>query len=393
MKQKGTPMQAPCLIKNAHVVSPGRECLNASILIEGGKIAAVHSDGAPLPTVEMTIDAQGDRVVPGFIDLHTHGAAGHDFCDATPATLRGIAKAKLREGVTRFLPTTLTIPKAALEETFLAGREYFNDQSFARIPGAHVEGPFINPQCTGAQNPAFVRPPDLAEIEILDQILPIKIVSLAVEMPGGLELVKALNERGIVASLAHTAATFEQFSAAKQAGARHLTHFCNQMTPLHHREIGLVGAGLLDNDVLIEMICDGIHLQPEMIQLAFKVIGPERIMLITDSIAASGMSDQQVTRLGELEVTIRDGVARLASGALAGSTLRLNRALRNVIEFTGLPLRDLIRTTSLNQAESLGLSDLGKIEPGYLADLVILDAEYEPRMVFVEGNLQPVDTP
>ena len=379
-------MQARCLIKNAHVVSPGRESPHAAIVIEGRKIAAVLADGEPLPSFETSVDAQGDRVVPGFIDLHMHGAAGYDFCDARPTSLREIASAKLCEGVTRFLPTTLTLPRPALEESFVAGREYFANQTFARVLGVHVEGPFINPQCTGAQNPAFVRPPDLAEIEALAKHLPIKIVSLAVEMPGGLELVKSLTERGIIASLAHTAATFEQFSAAKHAGARHLTHFCNQMTPLHHREIGLVGAGLLDDEILVEMICDGIHLQPEMVQLAFKVIGPERIMLITDSIAASGMPDHQVTRLGELEVTIRDGVARLASGALAGSTLRLNRALKNVAEFTGLPLPDLIRTTSLNQAESLGLSDLGKIEPGYLADLVILDADFEPRMVFVEGT-------
>ena len=204
-------------------------------------------------------------------------------------------------------------------------------------------------------------------------------------MPDGIELTEALTQQGIITSLAHTAATFEQFTAAKKAGATHLTHFCNQMTPLHHREIGLVGAGLLDDSIRIEMICDGIHLCPEMIQLAFKVATEERIMMITDSIAASGLSDNQRTRLGELEVIIQDGVARLESGALAGSTLKLNVALRNIQRFTGRPLHDLIRTTSLNQAESLQITDLGKIEPGYKADLVILDRDFQPIAVFVNG--------
>ena len=378
-------MQARCLIKNAHLVSPGKDLPNASIEIVDGLIKAIYETGHHIAATDKVFDAKGALLVPGFIDIHTHGAAGHDFCDAKPESLWSIARAKLKEGVTTFLPTTLTLSEDLLEKTFQAGRTYFENQCFAKVAGVHVEGPFINPNCAGAQNPAHVRPPDLKEISRLQEILPIKIVSLAVEMPGGIEFVEGLSGTDTTASLAHTAASFDHFTAAKNAGATHLTHFCNQMTPLHHREIGLVGAGLLDDDILVEMICDKIHLCPEMIQLAFKVIGENRIMLITDSIAASGLPDNQRIQLGELDVTVENGVARLASGALAGSTLRMNSALKNIRAITQRPLSQLIGTSSYNQASSLGLEGLGKIEPGYTADLVVLDSEYQPKAVFVDG--------
>ena len=381
-------MQARSLIKNAHVISPSVDIPEATIEILGGKIVAVHKT-APVDAASTSVfDAGGDWVVPGFIDIHTHGAAGHDFCDATPETLRSIAKAKLSEGVTSFLPTTLTVTQKALESSFRAAEPYFATQEFAKVPGIHVEGPFINPNCVGAQNPEHVRPPNLNEIKRLHSILPIKIVSLAVEMPGGENLVRELKERGIISSFAHTAATYEQFQRAKAAGATHLTHFCNQMTPLHHREIGLVGAGLLDDEIRVEMICDLIHLCPPMIQLAFKVIDHNRLMMITDSISASGLADNQRAKLGELEVMVKDGVARLESGALAGSTLRMNVALKNIFETTGLPLSELIGTTALNQAMSLGLADRGKIEPGFAADLVVLDKAFQPQVVMVDGEIR-----
>ncbi len=380
-------MTAPTHIVNARVVSPGTELEQATIVLENGLIQSVADASTPERGASAVVwDAQGSTVVPGFIDIHTHGAAGHDFCDLNPESLAAIGEAKIREGVTTFLPTTLTLPPAELTQAFRLGEPYCKNPTGAKVAGIHVEGPFINPDCTGAQNPDYVRPPDWNELRALNEILPIRIVSLAVEMPGGLELVQTLTQAGITSSLAHTAATYEQFQAARAAGATHLTHFCNQMTRLHHREIGLVGAGLLDDAVRVEIICDRIHLCPEMIQLAFKIIGPERLMLITDSMAASGLADNQRTQLGGLEVIVQDGVARLPSGALAGSTLTMDRALQNVRELTGLPLSDLIQTTALNQAESLGLKNLGRIAPGYRADLVVLDAAGKPQAVFVEGQ-------
>jgi N-acetylglucosamine-6-phosphate deacetylase len=303
-----------------------------------------------------------------------------------PDGIARIAEAKLREGVTTICPATLTLPEEKLVRAMEAVAAYQREERFAKIAGVHLEGPFINPECTGAQNPAFVRTPDIAEVDRLRQIAPVAIVSYAVEVEGGLAFTEALCERGIVPSCGHTAATFAQLQEGKQRGLRQLTHFCNQMTKLHHREIGLVGGGLYDDDLLVEMICDTIHLCPDMIRLAFKNKPIEKIALITDAMSATGLEDGTYD-LGGLEVTVAEGAARLAAnGALAGSTLRYPLAFRNVAEITGLPLSQLVKTTSLNQALALGLNDRGRIEPGYLADLVVLDADFEPIAVFVSGE-------
>ena len=379
-------MQACCVIKNARVVSPGIDSMVAAVEVENGRITRVLPNGAAIPPSERVYEAEGMILAPGFIDIHTHGKGGHDFCDATEDSLQHIAKAKLAEGVTSFLPTTLTLSSERLRKTFESAQHYFQDPTDAKVPGIHLEGPFINPECVGAQNPEFVRDPDVAEIEALHRLLPIRIVSLAIEMPGAVSAVKRLRERGIIPSLAHSAATYAQFLEGVAAGAQHLTHFCNQMTPLHHREIGLVGGGLLHDSIRLELICDGTHLSPEMIQLAFKVAGPGRIMLITDSNAAAGLGDNVRLNLGGLEVVVRDGVARLPSGALAGSTLTMNEALRRTHHATSLPLEQLIASTSWIQANAIGLSHLGKIQPGFIADLVLLDDGFQPQAVFVDGT-------
>jgi N-acetylglucosamine-6-phosphate deacetylase len=211
-------------------------------------------------------------------------------------------------------------------------------------------------------------------------------VSFAVEVEGGIEFARQLADEGIVASCGHTAATYEQLAAAKACGLTHLTHFCNQMTKLHHRDIGCVGGGLLDDDLVVEMICDKIHLCPDMIRLAFKVKPADKIAMITDSMSATGLEDGDYS-LGGLAVIVKDGAARLTSdGALAGSTLQLNTALKNVHEVTGLPLSRLVRAVSLNQATSLGLEGLGKVEAGYTADVVLLNDDFQVTAAFVDGQ-------
>ncbi|MGI8601903.1 MAG: N-acetylglucosamine-6-phosphate deacetylase [Verrucomicrobiales bacterium] len=372
------------LLRNARVISPGIDAPGMSILIEHGRIASVNRD---LTEADDETDCNRAMVLPGFIDIHTHGGAGSDVSDGNLEAVRSVARAKLREGVTTFLPTTLTLPHDELVAAARAVAAYRRQPDFAKAPGMHVEGPFINPKCVGAQNPAFVRPPSAAEIFELNSIAPVAIVSMAIEMPGGMDFVREMAAAGIITSLAHTAATFAQFQEAKRAGLRHLTHFCNQMTPLHHREIGIVGAGLVDTDVMIELICDTIHVCPEMIALALNYKSPRQFMLITDSMAASWIGDGE-TRIGGLRVTVKEGQARLDSGTLAGSTLRYNHGLRNFHQITGLPLADLVQTTSWNQARSLGFEGVGKIEPGFAADLVMLDDDFEVKATFVNGEVR-----
>ncbi|MHC4946133.1 MAG: N-acetylglucosamine-6-phosphate deacetylase [Planctomycetota bacterium] len=374
------------LIKNCRLVSPGKDLPGAAIVIEGDAIIKILEGKDTLPDADKTFDAAGRTVLPGFIDIHVHGAAGFDVMDGTREAIERIAEAKLEEGVTTFCPTTLTLPEDKLAQAMKAVEQYRLDPKFAKVAGVHLEGPFINPDYAGAQNPEHVRAPDLDEVLRLHALSPIAIVSYAIELDADQAFLKGLVSQDIVASCGHSGATFEQFRRAREAGLKHLTHFGNQMSPLHHRAIGLVGAGLLDDEVLLEMICDKIHLCPEMIELVFKRRGSGRIALVTDAICAAGLSDGDYS-LGGLEVRVEGGAARLCStGALAGSILPFQKAMKHIQEITKLPLHELVKATSLNQARSLGLDRLGRIEPGCAADLVILDEAFEIRGVFLNGE-------
>jgi len=373
-------------IHNCRLLTPGEDIRPVSISIDDeGLINGIGEQAALDSSSASTYDAEGLFAVPGFIDIHAHGASGCDLADATLEAVRTISEAKLREGVTTYLPTTLTLPPENLTAMAGAVAEYRKNEEFARTPAMHIEGPYINPKCLGAQNGEYVRLPDADEILALNEITPVGVVSLAVEMEGAGDFISEMHKQGITTSAAHSAATYAQFCAGRAVGLTHLTHYCNQMTPLHHREVGLVGAGLLDDKVMTEMICDTIHLCPDMIRIAFKTRPMESIMLVTDSMAASGLGDGEYT-IGGLQVTVKKGQARLEAGNLAGSTLRYNEGLRNIASVTGLPLNQLVATTAANQARSLGLDDRGKLEVGLLADIVLLDARYEVKAVFVGGE-------
>lgn len=373
------------LIHHVTIISPDLEIERGTLLIEGGRIVAVTGPDELLPDADQIIDAEGRIAMPGFFDIHSHGAAGDDVCDSDPAAIRRIAGRKLREGVTTWLPTTLTQPEGRLMEISANCAAYMAAPDHCRAPGLHVEGPFINPNNAGAQNPEFVRPPGFSELERLHRIAPVRVVSLAPEMDGADELIRKAVGIGIIASAAHTSATAARIFEAKSAGLTHLTHFGNAMTPLHHREIGVIGAGLLDDSLMLELIGDGVHLCPDMLKLLFKLVPIGRLMLITDSTAASWLGDGETT-LGGLPVTVKNNIARLTgSGALAGSTLRYNEGVRNITEITGLPLHQIVRTTSWNQAQSLGLENFGKLEPGFHADIVLMGEDFSVWKTFVGG--------
>ncbi len=377
------------LFKDAYLISPDVELEGASVLVEDGSIRHVYACGDKLPDrVDRTVMLRGDMLVPGFADIHTHGRGGQDFCYGTDAAIKTIAEGKLKEGVTTLLPSTSTQSEEVLSAALRSAADYVkNCNRGCKLPGVHLEGVFINKDCLGAQNPAFLRRPDINEVKRLNDIFPVLKVSFAVELPGAVEFTADLLELGITPSCVHSAATYAQFKEAYEHGLRNLTHFCNQMTPLKHREIGLVGAGLLHEDVYVEMICDCLHLCPDMINLVFSIKNMEKIMLVTDSVSASGMPDGEYELAG-LPTILKNGAVRLKNNpdALAGSALSMNVALRNVYEVTGYPLKELIKTTSWNQAQSLGLAGIGRIQPGYAADLVVMSGDFEVERVFVDGE-------
>ena len=376
------------LLKNARIISPDCDLPGGSVLIENGIIKQIFAPGDALPAADEVKDLTGLMLMPGFIDVHTHGRSGYEFTDGVPGHLNTMCKDKLTEGVTSWLPTTLTLGYESLAAALENAAQYTASKAVgAKIPGVHLEGPYINASCLGAQNPAFVRQPDIDEVNKLNSIYRVLKVSYAVEVEGGKEFSSQLLAAGITPSCVHSKATYAEFVAAYDHGLRNLSHFCNQMTALHHRDIGLVGAGLRHKEVFIEMICDKIHLCSDMINLIFQLKDIEHIVLITDACQAAGMPDGEY-EIGGLPLILKDGAARLASnGALAGSVLVMNKALKNVFEITGLPLAQLVKTTSYNQARSLGLEKLGRIEPGYIADLTALDSEFEVKNVWVDGAM------
>lgn len=372
------------LYTNAHVISPDLDISDAAVLVENGAILDIILPGEQQPWDCQVIDIQGDYLFPGFFDIHTHGCANYDFCDATAEGLRKIAVNRLSQGVTSFLGTTLTLPEEQLAASIRIAKEYMANPCGAKIPGIHLEGPFFTAECAGAQNPDYLKMPDIGLVERMNEIFHVHKVSYSLELDTSQEFLRELVKRGIMPSVAHSFAKYDDFRNACALGMKHMSHFCNVMSPLHHLNFGLVGGGMLHKDVFIEMICDGIHLCPEMIQLLFEVKGADRIMLITDSMRAAGMPDG-IYELGGLPATVKDGCARLANGRVAGSTLLFYKALQRVRKLTELPLKELVKTCAWNQASSLGIEGIGKIARGFSADLVRLDSSLTPVEVWVDG--------
>ena len=377
------------IIKNAHVISPGVDVENATVVVEGGRIARVTTAKVPEKGAKAVFDAKGHYLMPGFIDVHTHGALTYDFCDADPKAIFEIARGKLEEGVTSFLPTTLTVSHDELAAAAKNLKAYADaGMPYAKTPGIHLEGPFINVKCCGAQNPKFVRKPSVKELKDIARVYPVKQISYAVETDGGAKFAKECIRLGVVPSCGHTGAKLKDLMPAYRNGLRHMTHFCNQMTPLHHREIGMVGAGFLIEDLNTEVICDRIHLCDDMLRLIFTRRSLAHVQMITDSLRCSHCKDGYEFLMGGIKVKLQNGEARLEAGNLAGSTLWMGNGLKNVHDVTGIPLKDLVRCTSWNQAIELGWGKtLGKVERGYTADLVVINPRtWKPSAVFVDGE-------
>ncbi len=345
-----------------------------SLKIEEGKIASIGDFQDGLELNEKYI------VLPGFIDQHVHGAAGSDAMDGTIEDLSKIANALASEGTVGFLATTMTQSEENITKALVSVKEYKEAGILegAEILGVHLEGPFISLKHIGAQPLEYVAKPDVEVFKKYQEASGnnIKLVSLAVEEEGAIELVQYLASTGVVPSLGHTDACCADVEAAIKAGAKNLTHTYNAMKPLHHREIGTVGSGLLYNELNCELICDGIHVSKPAINLLRKCKPQDKLTLVTDAMRAKHMPDGE-WELGGQPVFVKNGEARLAAGNLAGSVLKMNNAVKNIMNFTGATLEEAVQYASLNPALNLGIEDqYGSIKVGKNASFAIVDEDF-----------------
>jgi N-acetylgalactosamine 6-phosphate deacetylase (EC 3.5.1.-) len=352
------------------------------LCIENGFITAIE----PIPTGVKTRDVE--LLCPAYIDLHVHGGASVDVMDDAPQTLDLLAMHKAREGVGAWLPTTVTAPRPAIEAalTRIALRQQRGGPG-AEVLGSYLEGPYFTPQNKGAHPPEWFRELNTEELDALIACSQgsLRVVALAPEKPGALSAIRHLKTRGVKVMLGHSAATFAQTQAAFDAGADGLVHCFNGMTGLHHREPGMVGAGLTDSRAWLELIADGHHVHPAAMRVCCSCAG-ERVVLITDAMRAAGMPDGKYDICG-YDVEMHDGVVRTASGGLAGSTLSLDAAVRNMVELAGLSAESAIRMASLHPARLIGVEGrLGSIRIGKQASLIALSNSLHLQQIWVKGQ-------
>jgi N-acetylglucosamine-6-phosphate deacetylase len=359
-------------------------CRVADLLVESGRIIGVDST----TEASQTLDAGGCLILPGFVDLHIHGSAGADVMDATPAALETIARFLASRGVTSFLATTMTAPHAATLAAVAAVRAHGSDvPGGARILGVHLEGPYLSPKFPGAQQASLIRPPNLGEFEALVTAGPVRMITLAPEVAGAHDLIRAAQARDITVVLGHTDATYAACQTAIELGVSQATHTYNAMRGLHHREPGTLGAVLSDDRLFAQLIADNVHVHPAAMRILARCKGVERTVLITDAIRATGLPPGEY-ELGGQPVTVQHGECRLADGTLAGSILTLDRALVNFLAASGLAVAQAWAATSRTPARSIGMDgEIGSLAPGARADLVILDEALTVVATVVGGEV------
>jgi N-acetylglucosamine-6-phosphate deacetylase len=363
-----------------NVVTPDRIIEGGTVVVEGERIAAVLSPGErPLPEVEETIDYSGKFIAPGLINLHLHGAMGHDVIDGTVEGLEAIAAHEARCGVSGFVPTTLSASVSKIGAAIRSVKEAALRPLRAEILGLNLEGPFLNPQKAGAQNVEFIKAINIEDVRALAAATRglRTLITVAPEHARNLGWIPALRRQGWVVSIGHSSASYDLALKSFSLGITHATHLFNAMGGFVPREPGVIGAVLDTDNVVAELIADGVHVHPASLRIAIRQKGPDRICLITDSMNATGLADGEY-REGGLDVVLRAGQARLKEGgALAGSLLTLNRAVKNIVDWTGLSVSDAVKMASLTPARVLGLEkERGSIEPGKLADIVVFDPEF-----------------
>ena len=370
-----------CLIRNAHIYnSVTRTFFEGSILVENGRIAAVSREDMSTPAGVPAYDAEGRMVIPGMVDVHTHGRAGGDFTTADPALLVKMAEAYLDSGVTTVLPTLASAPLRDMEEAIdrinaLRAEAAASEGRLPYVAGLHLEGRYLNVKRRGAHAADLLVAPNADEMEVLmTRVEGAKHISAALELDVNGDFLKRALALGATLSMGHTDASYETAETLIEQGVTALTHTFNAMPPLHHRDGGAVAAGLLSDKAYCELICDGFHIAPHMVKLAYRLAG-QRLTLITDSMEATGCADGEYSIAGN-PVTVKDGKARTHDGAIAGSTLTMWEAVQNLRAFAGATLEDAVYAATMAPAREIGLeSEIGSIEIGKRADLLILENE------------------
>ncbi|PAD37403.1 N-acetylglucosamine-6-phosphate deacetylase [Terribacillus sp. 7520-G] len=375
------------LLRNVRICLP-EKMMTGQIGIANGKIAEI-GEGEPSRQYMKEVDGKNHYALPGFIDGHIHGAAGADTMDATQESLHTIAAWLPNEGTTAFLATTITQDQGAIEAA-LEQVDLFSAQTGeAELIGVHLEGPFVNPKKAGAQPLSHIQKPDVELFRKWRQLSGgnIRVVTLAPECDEDYRLTELLASERIVASAGHTDASFEQMKEAARHGIGQLTHLCNQMNGIHHRDVGAVGAGFLLSTLSSELIADGIHVAPEMLRLIYQNVGPERLILITDSLRGKGLEDGTYD-LGGQAVTVKEGKALLPDGTLAGSMLQMKDAVRNMAAFADASVLDIAKMTAENPAKQYKIYDRkGSLTKGKDADIVLLDDQLTLQATYCRGNL------
>jgi N-acetylglucosamine-6-phosphate deacetylase len=391
------------LLKSARVIVHDRAIESSAVLIQSGRIARIlDTEKDQLPAVDSVLDLEGLTLFPGFIDIHIHGAVGVDAMAASADDLRRVSQFLAQNGVTAWLPTL--VPAAdeeyersvrAIEQTVARtsvrddhGTSGVKSAPLARVLGVHYEGPFVNSEQCGALHREHFRTfkgaADLDSLPTIKQEGAVHLMTLAPEIDGGIDLIKELRRRGWIVSIGHTRAAIEVLDEARRAGARHMTHFMNAMPPLHHRAPGPVGWGLINDEVTCDLIADGVHLDPAILKLILRYKTAERVSLISDAVAATGLGDGEYQIWGET-IRVENGRTQNARGSIAGSVITMLDAVRMMLSL-GVAESDVARMASLNPARLLGVeNDCGSIQEGKRADLVALDREGKVRMTIIGG--------
>lgn len=384
------------IIKNADVFTEDARFEKKTIVIKDQKIVDVLNateDAASRYPDEDIVDATGCYAIPGLTDLHFHGCMGHDFCEGTDEAIDIIAAYEGAQGITTICPATMTLARETLSGICKNAGAYADahkehSDGKAILCGINLEGPFISLAKKGAQNPEFIQK---ADIEMFRQLSSdsrglVKTIAIAPEEPGAMEFIDALKD-DVVISIAHTSADYDIAKEAIDRGAHHVTHLYNAMPPLVHRAPGVIGAACDNDSCHVELICDGIHIHPATVRATFKMFGDDRIILISDSMEATGMADGQYA-LGGLPVTVRGNLATLADGTIAGSATNLMDCLRTVVRSMGIPLESAVKCAAVNPAREIGIYDnYGSITPGKAANIVLLEkGSLDTKVVYILGK-------